>query len=242
MAYVITTETASPVIKGYSPDLIVYPFLNAKYASKIRSLLPKMNAIIIGPGIGREDETLRLINDIIEDCKSLGKPLVIDADGLFAISKNSSVLKNYPCPGVIMTPNQREAHRLMESVSNNSSNWYTYWGNCVSVLIKGEKDYFYSNASNYVWAATGGGSGRRAAGQGDILSGALGTFFNWALKTELCKNENNTLLAQSVATYAAAKLTRLCNYKAFMTHGRSMIASDMIKEIHSAFDIMFPGA
>ncbi|CAB3229028.1 unnamed protein product [Arctia plantaginis] len=241
MVYVITTESASPVIKAYSPDLIVYPFLNTKSASKIRSLLPKMHMVIIGPGIGRENDTVNLVYEIIEDCKRMGKPLIIDADGLFAISRNSSVLKDYPCPGVIMTPNQREAKRLMESVSSNSSNWYTYWGECVSVLVKGEKDYFYSNASSYIWAATGGGSGRRAAGQGDILSGALGTFYSWALKTEFCKNENNTQLAQSVASYAAAKLTRLSNNKAYMIEGRNMIASDMIKQIHPAFEVIFFG-
>lgn len=240
LVYVISTESASPVIKSYSPDLIVYPYLNVKYASKIRSLLPKMDVIVIGPGLGREDETLNLIHDIIEDCKTLKKPLIIDADGLYVVSKNSSILKNYPCPGIIMTPNQREANKLMESVSTNSSNdWYNYWGDCVSVLVKGEKDDFLTNVPNYVWTATEGGSGRRAAGQGDILSGALGTLYNWALTTDLCKNENKTQLAQSVASYAAAKLTRLCNYKAYMEYGRSMTATDMIKMIHSSFDTIF---
>ncbi|XP_075981089.1 ATP-dependent (S)-NAD(P)H-hydrate dehydratase-like [Anticarsia gemmatalis] len=241
LVHVITTEDASPVIKSYSPDLIVHPYLSAKHASKIRALLPKMHVVIIGPGLGREDATLHLIHDIIEECKTLRKPLILDADSLFAIYKDPSVLKNYPCPGAILTPNQREAAKLIESVSNNSSNWYTYWGDCVSVLVKGEKDAFHSNASNFVWTATGGGSGRRAGGQGDILSGALGTFYNWALNTDLCQNENNTQLAQSVASYAAAKLTRLCNFRAFTQHGRSMTASDMIQEIHAAFDSMFPG-
>ncbi|KAJ8717112.1 hypothetical protein PYW08_005511 [Mythimna loreyi] len=239
LAYVITTESAANVIKTYSPDLIVYPYLNSKYASKIRSLLQKMDVIVIGPGLGREPETLHLISDIIEDCKNLGKPLVIDADGLYAISKNTTLVKNYPCPGVIMTPNLREANKLMAAVSQNDSNWYNYWGDCVAVLVKGEKDYFYTNMSRYSWVATGGGSGRRAGGQGDVLSGALGTFFHWALKTEFCKNETRIQLAQSVAAYAAAKLTRLCNYKANVIHGQSMLASDMINQIHSAFESTF---
>lgn len=239
LVYVITTDSAAQVIKSYSPDLIVYPYLESKYASKIRLLIPKMDVIVIGPGLGRESDTLHLIYDIIEDCKILGKPLVIDADGLYALTKNTSILKDYPCPGAILTPNLREANKLMESVSRNDSNWYSYWGNCVSIIQKGEKDYFYSNMSEYTWTATGGGSGRRVGGQGDILSGALATFYHWALKAELCKNDNHAQLAQSVATYAAAKLTRLCNYKAYITHGRSALASDMIKEIHSAFDSTF---
>ena len=201
--------------------------------------MPKMDVIVIGPGLGREPETLHLISDIIEDSKNLGKPLVIDADGLYAISKNTSLIKDYPCPGVIMTPNNREANRLMTAVSRNDSNWYNYWGACVGVLVKGEKDHFYTNKTAYSWIATGGGSGRRVGGQGDILSGALGTFYHWALKAELCKNESHTQLAQSVASYAAAKLTRLSNFKANILYGQSMLASDMINQIHSAFESTF---
>lgn len=239
MAYVITTESAANVIKTYSPDLIVYPYLNSKFSSKIRSLLLKMDVIVIGPGLGREPETLHLISDVIEDCKNLEKPLVIDADGLYAIYKNTSLIKNYPCPGVIMTPNLREANELMAAVSRNDSNWYSYWGDCVAVLVKGEKDQFYTNLTTYSWIATGGGSGRRVGGQGDILSGALGTYYHWALKAELCKNESQIQLAQSVAAYAAAKLTRLSNYKANLIHGHSMLASDMINQLHSAFKSTF---
>lgn len=198
-----------------------------------------MDVVVIGPGLGREPETLRLIFDIIEDCKNLGKPLVIDADGLYAISKNTSLIKDYPCPGVIMTPNLREANRLMAAVSRNDSNWYSYWGDCVGVLVKGENDNFYTNMTTYSWMATGGGSGRRVGGQGDILSGSLGTFYHWALKAELCKNESHTQLAQSVAAYAAAKLTRLSNYNANILYGQSMLASDMINQIHTAFESIF---
>lgn len=240
LVYVVTTEAAAPVIKSYSPDLIVYPFLNYKTASKISSLLQKMDVIVIGPGLGREDETMTLVYDIIKTCKELQKPLVIDADGIYAISKNPSVIKDYPSPGLILTPNQREANKLMTSVPNNSSsNWYNFWGDFVSVLVKGEHDSFFSTISSYDWSSSQGGSGRRAAGQGDILSGSLGTIYNWALKQPLCDKDNQVQLSQSVAAFAAAKLTRLCNSKGFLVHGRSMIASDMIEQIHGAFEDVF---
>lgn len=239
LVFVITTEAAAPVIKSYSPDLIVYPYLNYKTASKISSLLQKMDIIVIGPGLGREDETMNLVYDIIKTCKALQKPLVIDADGVYAISKNPSIIKDYPSPGLILTPNQREANKLMTSVPNNSSsNWYNFWGDFVSVLVKGEHDDFYSAISSYDWSSAEGGSGRRAAGQGDILAGSLGTIYNWALKQSICK-ENQVHLSQSIAAFAAAKLTRLCNSKGFVIHGRSMIASDMIGQIHSAFEDVF---
>lgn len=240
MVYVVTTEAAAPVIKTYSPDLIVYPFLNYKTASKISSLLQKMDVIVIGPGLGREDETMTLVYDIIKTCKALQKPLIIDADGLYAVSKNPSIIKDYPSPGLILTPNQREANKLMTSVPNNSnSSWYNFWGNFVSVLVKGEQDSFFSPHSSYDWTSSQGGSGRRAAGQGDILSGSLGTIYNWALKQSKCENENHIQLSQSISAFAAAKLTRLCNSKGFLVYGRSMIASDMIGQINGAFEDVF---
>ncbi|KAG6456194.1 hypothetical protein O3G_MSEX009610 [Manduca sexta] len=237
LVYVITTEDAAPIIKAYSPDLIVYPFLSKKHASKISALLPKMDAIIIGPGLGREEESMKLTYEIIDSCKFLKKPLVIDADGLYAVSKNVSILNGYPSPGVILTPNGREAKKIIEAVGRNDTKWCNFWGDHVSVLIKGAIDQYYSSNTLYNWASSEGGSGRRAGGQGDILSGALGTLYTWAIRSKMC--DNNLQLAQSVATYAAAKFTRECNAQAFKTFGRSLLASDMIKYIHVAFETIF---
>lgn len=232
----ITTESAAPVIKSYSPDLIVYPYLNLKEASKISMLLPKMDVIVIGPGLGREDEAVKLTEDIIKTCKTLGKPLVIDADGLYVVSKNPGIIKDYPRPGVIMTPNKREASKLHDSVSNNNS----FWGENVSILTKGEEDQFYSSISTYSWLSSEEGTGRRAAGQGDILSGSLGTVYGWAIKyNNYCEFYHHDRIAQSVAAFASARITRLCNSQAFKVYGRSMTASDMLGQMHKVLSDLF---
>ncbi|XP_073953970.1 ATP-dependent (S)-NAD(P)H-hydrate dehydratase-like [Choristoneura fumiferana] len=238
LVYVFTTENAAPIIKSYSPDLIVYPYLNSKNLPKMSSLLHKMDIIIIGPGLGREDDTIKITYEIIEACKLLKKPLIIDADGLYAVSKNLTIIKNYPLPGAILTPNNQEAKRFITAISSNST-WYTFWGDHVSVLHKGGEDHYYSSIASFDWTLSKGGSGRRAGGQGDILSGSLGTFYTWALKYDLCDNEKSVQLAQSVAVYAAARFTRMCNQKAFAIYGRSMTASDMLNQIHSSFDDVF---
>ncbi|XP_050352672.1 ATP-dependent (S)-NAD(P)H-hydrate dehydratase-like [Nymphalis io] len=235
LVFVITTETAATVIKSYSPDLIVIPHLS----KNISSLLYSKDVVVLGPGLGRAEEGLGLAYDTINICKELRKPLVIDADGLYAIYKNVSILKNYPYPGVILTPNSAEVKRLKEVIPVEGANRYEFWGDYVTVLEKGEQDQYHSNLGKFDWSLNEGGSGRRAGGQGDILAGSLGTFFNWALKANLCENDQSVSLAQSVASYAAAKFTRTCNYKAFKSHGRSMVASDMLNEIHSTFEDLF---
>lgn len=209
--------------------------------------MTKLDTVVIGPGLGREDDVLNLIYDIILTCKRLEKPLVIDADGLYAISKNVSIIQGYPFPGVILTPNHHEVDRIKEAIDvykvANDNEWYHYWGSYVAVLVKGQRDVFYSSVPNLQWELVEGGSGRRAGGQGDILAGTLGTFYNWALKsnTRICEDSHKypAQLAQTVAAYAAATFTRACNFKAYELFGRSMTASDMLSQIHFSFEDLF---
>ncbi|XP_041984328.1 ATP-dependent (S)-NAD(P)H-hydrate dehydratase-like [Aricia agestis] len=232
LVYVITTEEAASVIKSYSPDLIVIP----NKLTDIRSILSKVHVVVLGPGLGREPENLQLAYDTIQISRDLKKPLVIDADGLYAVYKNISVLKDYPEPGVVLTPNFVETKKLIEAIPESENTWYSHWGNAVSVLLKGATDEYHGQ---FDWHLDGIGSGRRAGGQGDILAGALGTFYHWSLQHKHCNGTTSEALARSTASFAAAKLTRVCNAEGFKKYGRSMTASDMINEIHVSFDKMF---
>lgn len=78
---------------------------------------------------------------------------------------------------------------------------------------------------------SGGGSGRRCGGQGDLLSGAVATFLGWSLSPVGNPIENGEV----VACFAACKLTRECNARAFKKMGRAMTCSDMIAVIHEVF-------
>lgn len=98
----------------------------------------------------------------------------------------------------------------------------------ITLLCKDHEDEIISKTQHY--KVCGGGSGRRCGGQGDLLSGAASTFLAWALM----KKED-----PSIACYAASRLTRDCNAKAFAKYKRSMTVTDMIKEIHEVFEEKF---
>lgn len=54
LVYVFCSKEAAPVIKSYSPELIVLPVLNdSDVVSKVEPWLPRLNSLIIGPGLGR---------------------------------------------------------------------------------------------------------------------------------------------------------------------------------------------
>ncbi|KAK2169177.1 hypothetical protein LSH36_12g29033, partial [Paralvinella palmiformis] len=113
LAHVFCTEGAAPVIKSYSPELIVHPVLpNVKI--EIDQWLPKMHSLVIGPGLGRDPGLLDNVKGFVTKARELAVPLVLDADAVFLISQDPSLITGYQ--RVILTPNAVEFNRLFETV------------------------------------------------------------------------------------------------------------------------------
>ena len=69
----------------------------------------KFNTILLGPGLGRAPETVQAILALLEHFKALQIPVIVDADGLHALSENPFTLTEY----FILTPHVGEAARLL---------------------------------------------------------------------------------------------------------------------------------
>lgn len=232
LIHVFCAKEASAVIKSYSPELIVHPLLDDNI-EKVTPWLERLHVLVIGPGLGRDKKILDNVEKLIETCRKLNKPLVIDADGLFLVTTKPDVIKNYP--NVILTPNVVEFSRLFgencKDISVLAEEITKKFGrNCV-VVKKGKIDEIISGCYRANCAVIG--SARRCGGQGDLLSGSLAVFYNWAI----LKNKDETSIF--AACYAACKLTRECNARAFKKFGRSMTTSDMIQEIGEVFKDSF---
>lgn len=243
LVHVFCPKEAGIVIKSYSPELMVHPVLDDDDAiAKIEPWLDSLHVVLIGPGLGRESKTHAVFEAIIQVCRRMQKPLAIDADGLFFIARNPQIIKDYPSPGVILTPNVMEFARLLGSENPSSintdsaTNLFAELGKTVTILRKGKEDVIMDYERTV--KISGGGSGRRCGGQGDLLGGALTTFFTWTLQHKIdadVPHDDRAILA----CYAACKLTRECNARAFKKCGRSMTCSDMIKQIHNVFEDYF---
>lgn len=231
LVHVFCPQAAAPVIKSYSPELIVHPLLDSGDAlAQIEPWLERLHVIIIGPGLGRDTNILQTVAELIRICRQLQKPMVIDADGLFLIGQDISLIKDYH--GVILTPNAVEFSRLF---GNNRENLHTSMaklGQGVTVFEKGKNDWIYDTYLNDKVECPTGGSGRRCGGQGDLLSGALAIFYFWAI-------ENKDPTPAVVACFASSILIKNCNQYAFNMKGRSSTCSDMIEQIHNVFEDIF---
>lgn len=78
-------------------------------ADQIVSEADRASAVLIGPGLGREQGAARLVRDLAARITS---PLVIDADALFALSQRLDGLAARSAPTVI-TPHAGEMGRLL---------------------------------------------------------------------------------------------------------------------------------
>ena len=63
----------------------------------------------------------------------------------------------------------------------------------------------------------------------------MGTLLHWAKTT----NQPLAVDSRLLAAYGARALTRRASRLAFQRHGRSMLATDMLQHVHTAFDQLF---
>ncbi|XP_063709562.1 ATP-dependent (S)-NAD(P)H-hydrate dehydratase [Culicoides brevitarsis] len=231
LVHVFCPQQAAQVIKSYSPELIVHPVMDSPHAlAQIEPWLERLHVCVIGPGLGRDQKILRTISELIRICRQLQKPLIVDADGLFLLTQDISLVAEYQ--GCILTPNAIEFSRLFGNSPNKLHSVIEKLGSGVTVLEKGPKDIIYDTTLNNKFECAAGGSGRRCGGQGDLLAGVLSTFYFWAIDAK-------DPAPADVACFAASMLAKTCNELAFRKKGRSMTTSDMVEEIHNAFETHF---
>lgn len=231
------------MIKAYSPELIVHPILDGPEAVRdVEQWLPRLHALVVGPGLGRDDALLENVKGILEASKARGIPVVIDADGLWLIAQQPALIQGYR--KAVLTPNHVEFSRLSEAVLGAPLDGGDRHGAVlrlsqalgnVTVVQKGEQDMI--SDGEQVLVCSQEGSGRRCGGQGDLLSGSLGVLAHWALRAGPQKTGGPSPLL--VAAFGACALTRQCSQQAFQKHGRATTTSDMVAEVGPAFRRLF---
>ncbi|CAD5224105.1 unnamed protein product [Bursaphelenchus okinawaensis] len=231
LSYLFCPSEAAPVIKTYSPELIVYP---TQEFDKIEKLIGRIDSLVIGPGLGRDkDVHVPLIKKILASVrKQKALSVVIDADGLFFMGDCIQELK--ACPNVILTPNHREFDRLYETVfsdrkSEGSAENVKELAKELGVIVfrKGEED-FITNGDQFE-KGTEKGCDRRCGGQGDLLSGTIALFSYWVK----LKNGDDSINATHLIKggHLASDFIRYCSRYTFSNVGRSMNAADILDNI-----------
>ena len=177
-------EGLHDAVKARSDEVIVAGlnanekgFLSEKAYPQIAELAEKSKVIAIGPGIGRDKETQRLVRKVAE---KIDRPMVIDADGLNAVSEDKKCLKNIK-KDVILTPHIGEMARLsagkIEDILRDklasAREFISVYA--VNVLLKDGRSILIDRDKN-AYVNTTGNSGMATPGSGDVLTGMVSAF------------------------------------------------------------------
>lgn len=136
---------------------------------KILNRLPKMDAVLIGPGLGQSDGTLAVVKAVLENAAC---PVVADADGINVLRGHRDILRGRSNP-TILTPHAGEFTRLGGVIGNDRmAAAMTIAGDlgCV-VLLKGHETCVTDGKTLYVNPT--GNPGMAVGGSGDVLAGII---------------------------------------------------------------------
>jgi len=212
---IATPEASASIIASYSPNFIVRKLpgdvLTTEHMSLLNPLIEDADAVLIGPGLGREQETIEAVRNLIT---SLSRPLIVDADALFAMTGEES-FKN----PTVLTPHTREYCRLGGSQELDEASVYDLAGRLNATIILKKPVDIISDGQHIKKNKTGN-PGMTVGGTGDVLAGIVGG-----------------LLAKGVRPFETARMGTFMSGSsgdlAFQQVGYSMTATDVIACIPS---------
>lgn len=208
-------------------DEIIKEHLSQEKLPVVLDHLKKAQAVFIGPGLGRDDQTKKLFETILTQIQ---KPLVLDADALYFLAENPRL--RLPSD-TILTPHRGEMLRLLKSDNTKlpeekfleKCQDYTNQSSIILVLKGAPTFIFRKNLKPLVMAR--GSAGMATAGSGDVLTGIIASFLAKGLKAEEAAALGSFVHALAGEKAADAKTVY------------SMIASDLIESLPEVLRLFF---
>lgn len=143
--------------------------LSAEAVPEILERLPRMDAVLIGCGLGQAPGTEVVLRAVLENARC---PVVVDADGINILSRHRDILRGRTHP-TILTPHDGEFMRLCGSIGDDrqaAAEKAAAELNAVLVL-KGHRTVITNGADTYINPT--GNPGMAVGGSGDLLAGIL---------------------------------------------------------------------
>ncbi|MFX1586676.1 MAG: NAD(P)H-hydrate dehydratase [Promethearchaeota archaeon] len=221
-------EVVGEVIRSYSPNLIVRTnpgdWLTIGSLEELKSLIDWSNTLIIGPGLGLEEETEKLLVQVLEYLKINKKKYVLDADALKLVRKHLSLVKN---EDVILTPHEGELKILTnidlppyDDIEERGRQIFKLAKKLkVTLLIKGPYDYVSDGVKLKINRT--GCPEMSIGGTGDVLAGLCGSFL---------ATNNDTFQSACSAAFLNGYIGEYCKENI----GPRFTAMDMIENVNHA--------
>ncbi|MFE8599631.1 NAD(P)H-hydrate dehydratase [Archangium violaceum] len=190
-AGLVTVATRSEVVEpvlGHAPEVMGWPLenrgpLGMADLEPLLEAAEKKDVLVIGPGIPRGDETVKLLGELLS---RVDVPAVLDADALNAVATDLEVLRRAKGP-LVLTPHPGEMSRLTGvptkdlqkarvEVARDFARTHE-----VTLVLKGARTLI-AHHDGTVYVNPTGNPGMATGGMGDVLSGLLGALLAQGLK------------------------------------------------------------
>jgi len=217
LVWIASPEVCAQTIASYTPNFIVRALKGDKFTGnnleEIKDLLATVDAVLVGPGLGRDPDTVKAVCKLMEE---LMIPVLVDADGLYALSKGGTPVLGVPA---VFTPHRKEfaglAGAIPELIGPNEVAEMARETSSV-IVLKGPEDII-SDGDLFKKNRTGNPA-MSVGGTGDVLAGLIAG-----------------LLAKGAEPFAASRMGAFLSGRAgdiaFDRLGYSMTATDVIASI-----------
>ena len=164
---------AIEAVKLTEPIIFPLPDRNGMLAAeakdRVLSILPDMNAVLIGPGLGRSEDVEHIVCEVVRTCQC---PMVLDADGINSMIGHKDILRGRAA-ATVLTPHAGEFYRIagfhpedrVESAALLAKELNSI------VLLKGHESVITDGQTVYINPT--GNPGLATGGSGDVLAGII---------------------------------------------------------------------
>jgi len=237
-AGLVLLGTAKSVLEHLPPGEVIYKPLpetdaqtiDEKAVTEVLELTKTASAVVIGPGLTTNPQTVKFVRQFLEQSMSKKDilPCLIDADALNSLAQFTEIMDNKPKP-FVLTPHPKELSRLTGQTTaeiqadriGSALNAAKKFG-CI-VVLKGAHSVVASYDGRVFVNPTGNASMAKA-GAGDVLSGIIGGFLAQKLQP---------FVAAVVGTYLHGLAGEIASEELGMA---SVLANDISMNISGALD------
>ena len=143
--------------------------LSEAAVTPVTELLPRMDAVLIGPGLGKSGGALAVLQAVM---KHAACPTVVDADGINLLAEHKDILRGRTAP-TILTPHMGEFARIGGNIAVDRKSAAAEMAKDLQavIVLKGHGTVVTDGISCYLNPT--GNPGMAVGGSGDVLAGMI---------------------------------------------------------------------
>ncbi|MBF6559256.1 MAG: NAD(P)H-hydrate dehydratase [Candidatus Binataceae bacterium] len=190
----VIPEAAAAVVAAGQPELMTEAMpahdghfaTNAAAIERLDLLVAGKSALVVGPGIGVNEDTHEIIHWLVHGGVLLNRPAVIDADALNLVAAIGPGMLRTARGPIVLTPHPGEMARLLridtEAVNANRIDAARRLVDLTGagVLLKGARTVI-ATPDGAIAINSSGNPGMATPGMGDVLSGIVGALLGQGL-------------------------------------------------------------